>query len=369
MRKKIGIVTFHRAYNYGAMLQAVALQDYLSQNYDVKIINYKDKIIENRYKLVRWEKMSLKNIIINVGRILLSKKRLKRQSSFKNFFTNNLKITKEYTTEEEIINNYPKFDYYITGSDQVWNPEITNGVSNIYTLNFGDDRIKRISYAASFGIENIDDKYLEDFKEKLKRIDYFSVREKTAVNLLKNITKKKSCEVLDPTLLVTKDYWDKKIKNLNTKAEKEKYILCYQLDTNDEYTKIANYLSKYYGYKIIHFNPINKYYKKVLRSAYTNGPLEFINLIKNAEYVIVTSFHGTVFSTLFHKKFLVIPNKGNGSRMVDFLKKIKLENRIIYKFNDLEKIDFDKEIDFTDADKIIEKEREKSRDFLDMALK
>lgn len=365
--KKIGIVTFYNAHNYGAMLQAVALQDFLSEKYDSYIINYRNPIIDKRYKLLKWENKNIKTIIKNTIKfIALNHKNNMRNKAFERFLKENFKLTKQYNSEEELKEDYPKFDCYITGSDQVWNHEITKGISDIYTLNFGASNIKKISYAASIGTTNFNKKNTIELTERLNRLDYISVRESSALEFLKNKVNKKVFEVIDPTLLVTKEYWDKKTKDC--KKEKEKYILAYHLGVNLEYVKIVNFLSEYFGYKVIYFEKINKYYNNPLRSAFTCGPKEFVNLIKNAEFVISNSFHGTVISTIYHKQFLVVPHTETGSRMIDLMKKLKLENRIVKKFSDLKESQYKDMIDYTKTDKILEKEKNKSIEYLENAL-
>ena len=368
--KKLGIMTFYNAHNYGAMLQALALQDFFknSQNIDTYIINYRNPIIDNRYKLNNWKSKKLKQIIKNIYKIIFySKKFNKRNQAFESFIKNNFVLTKPYLTEQELKEDYPKFDYYVTGSDQVWNYKITNNVEDAYVLNFGDENIIRFSYAASIGNDNIESKYNDIYKEKLKKLDMISVRENSAKIKLEGILKRDIFETIDPTLLVKREYWEEKLKCKEIR-EKEKYILAYQVDPNSEYNKIVNYISQKLGYKVIHFERRNNNYKNILRSAYTEGPLEFINLIKNAEFVINTSFHGTVFSTIFHKKFLVIPHTETGSRMIDYTDKIGLHNRIVYKLEDLNNIDFNETINYNNVERILENERKKSEEFIVKAL-
>ena len=334
----------------------------------VKIINFRNPIIDNRYKLLKLEKKNPLSITKNIVKyILFSKKNKKRSNAFEKFLLNNFNLTKKYSSDFELISNPPKLDYYITGSDQVWNTQITRCVSDIYTLNFGPNNTKKISYAASFGKLDFTDKEIEKFKHNLSKLDSISVRESSAVKFLKEIINKEIYEALDPTLLFEANYWNQKIDTLS--KEKEKYVLIYHLEKNIELVKIANYISKYYGYKIIHFEKNNKYYDSVLRSAYVDGPLEFVNLIKNAEFIVSNSFHGTVFSIIFHKDFFVVPHMNTGSRMIDFLKKLNLENRIVYKVDDLKIGQSIEKIDYDNVDKIIEKQRTKSKLFLDSALK
>lgn len=367
MKKKIGIITFQSAHNYGAMLQVYALQCKIEMKNEVKVINYRNSRIDNNYKVFKPIKgvglESLKRIAKDVCMFVKNKKRF---NVFDTFMKEKLKLTeKTYYTIEELKNVPPQMDIYITGSDQVWNPDIVGEVSDIYTLNFGGDKIKRISYAASIGNSKIEEKYKEEYKSKLSKLDYISVREEDGKKALEEIIDKPIEVVLDPTLLLTKKEWNKEIKDC--KKENEKYILAYVVEDNAEYRKIVNYLSEKTGLKVIHFEKRNRY-KKILRSAYTDGPLEFVNLIKNAEYVIATSFHATVFSIIFHKKFFIVPHKKTGSRVTNLLKKLGINNRVVHALNDFEKIDYNFETDWNLVEEKLEQERRKSIDWLNKAI-
>lgn len=363
--KKIGVITFHSAHNYGAMLQVYALQNKINDN-EVKIINYRNKKIDGNYKVFK----PLKGKLLVDGKqivkdIYLYRKNIKRYRNFESYMNQKLSLTDKYDSENNLRVNPPKFDIYITGSDQVWNPNIVGKVSDAYTLNFGSKNVKRISYAASIGSSNIKEKYIEDYKNKLEKIDYISVREEDAKKALQGIIDKPIEVVLDPTLLLTREEWNEEIKNCE--KENEKYILAYVVQENEEYRKIVNYLSKVTGLKVIHFEKRNKY-DNVLRSAYTEGPQEFVNLIKNAEYVVATSFHATVFSIIFNKKFFIVPHSETGSRVTNLLKKLRVEDRVFYNLEDFKKIDYNFETDWNVVERILEKERQKSINWLKNAI-
>ena len=356
------ITTFYKAHNYGAMLQAYALKNILESNgYKIEFLNYKDKHIENGYKLFNLKNKSIKNKIKTIVKdIIFYRKHKKRICNFNRFQNEKLKETQYIIKENDFLNL--KENFIITGSDQVWNPEITGGLSNIYTLNFCKNNIKKISYAASIGNEKNVSKHPKDYINKISKIDRISVREESAKEELKKILPDKKIEVvLAPTLLLTKKEWEKNI-NFSNKNE-EKYILAYIVAKDSEHSKIVNELSKKTGLRVIHFEN-KKRYKKVLKSAYTEGPLEFINLIKNAEYVIATSFHATVFSIIFNKKFWIVPHKTTGSRVTDLLKKLVISNRAVNTIDEFNNKDYNEEIDYEKVNKLLEKERQKSIDWL-----
>ena len=365
--KKIGIITFHNAYNYGAVLQTYALQEKVKElGYDVFVINYRNKQITRQYRLIKYSRKNpmkcIKMLYDSVKSYSVNKL---RYDKFSYFINEKLNLTNSYNSVKNLKKNYPKFDCYITGSDQVWNMKIAGGLSDAYTLNFGDDKINRISYAASIGRSSIGEKSKSIYKNKLSKINYISVREEDAKKELEKIVNKKIEVVLDPTLLLSDDEWDKKL-DINNKI-REKYILAYVVETSEEYKKILNYLSKKTGLRIIHFGK-EKAYDNVLKSEYTSNPLEFVNLIKGAEYVVTTSFHATAFSIIYNKKFFVIPPSKTKSRITNLLQKLGIEDRIFYKLQDFENINYDYETDFGQVKRKLEAQKEKSIKFLKEAI-
>ena len=363
----IGLITFHSAHNYGAMLQVYALQEKLRElNYNVQIINYRNNKIDDQYRVWNIKGRNPLNLIKKtINSIKYYQLNNNRYINFNCFMNEKLNLSREYTSIEDLQNEYPKFDIYITGSDQVWNPNIVGELSDAYTLNFGDKKIKKISYAASIGTSTIDEKYINDYKNKISKIDRISVREEDAKESLSKIINNKVEVVLDPTLLLKKEEWELKIKENN--KENEKYILAYVVKQDEEYKKIVNYLSEKTGLKVIHFERDNNY-SDVLRSAYSDAPLNFINLIKNAEYVVATSFHATVFSIIFNKKFFVIPHNQTGSRVTNLLDKLDINDRVVYTLDEFKNRDYNLKIDYEKVNNILAKEREKSINWLKYAI-
>lgn len=365
--KKIGIITFHHAHNYGAVLQAYALQCEIEKlGYDVNIIDYRNKNIEKSYKLIKLSKNPIKCVKTIFESLKYYKKNKKRYEIFEKFINKELKLTKKFKNIKKLKKNYVDMDCYITGSDQVWNWKIVGELSDAYTLNFGNKKANRISYAASIGNSKIEDKYKKQFEQKITNINYISVREEDAKKELEKIINKSIEVVLDPTLLLTKSDWDKETQSM--KASNEKYILAYVVQNNDEYVKIVNEISNRTGLKVIHFGCKNPGYKNVLKSAYTEGPMEFINYIKNAEYVVATSFHAAVFSIIFHKKFFIIPHKKTGGRITNLLDKLGIKDRTFNTLEDFENINYNFETNWEGVDQKLEEERKKSLNWLESAI-
>jgi len=358
--KKVKMLTFHNAENYGAMLQAYALKETLKRlNTNPSFVNYINKDILKDYALFKTK--SIKSFWSSLWYL---PRNLKRKTSFKKFKNKFLDgNSKQYYTKKQIEQDIQNDDIYMAGSDQIFNPVLTNGVSDIYTLNFGEN-ITKIIYGASIGNDELLNKYSKDFNEKLQSVDLLSIREEGLVSQLSQITGKNAEKVLDPTLLLTKKDWEELIQNNNsTKPQNEKYILVYTLFENDEITKIVNWLSKETGLKVIHFRKYN-IYKNELMSLYTKGPVEFINAFRNAEYIITNSFHGLVFSIIFERKFYAILPKERAGRLKDLLTTLKLDSRSVCCFKDILDKNIKENINYVKIKEKIEKLKEESLEFI-----
>ncbi len=325
---KIGILTFHCAHNYGAVLQCYALQEYLKGlGHDVKIINYRPKYLLDPYKIV--DKSGFKcfnplRIAKSIIReILLIPIRYVRHYNFSKFIKSKLKLTSA-VKKDEIPSS---FDIYIVGSDQVWNPRITRGFDNAYFCNFPFPKADRLylSYAASMEANRMDDENSAFCQKALLNFDSISVREKELKDLLQPLTDKTIYQVLDPTLLLSRKNWEKITPR---SCNKEKYVLTYQVRERKETEAIAQYIADQLGATVINLVAWVRLRKNL--GYQTVSPENFIGMIKNAECVVTTSFHGTAFSIIYNKPFYAIRlNDGNDSRVASLLTSLNLENRFI----------------------------------------
>ena len=354
--QNIKLFTFHNAHNYGAMLQAYALKNTLkSLDTNPSFVNYVNKHIIKDYKLIKTN--SLKSFFSSLWYL---PRNIRRKKAFKSFSDRYLDTNaKECYTKAEVINNIHNNDILISGSDQILNMKLTQGIDDIYALNFNNDNLK-IIYGASVGNEEVLDNYINEYKEKLAKVDYLSVRERSILDKLKKITDKNVQQVLDPTLLLSKDSWNNLANTSNISLNNKEYILVYTIFESDVIKNIANELSNKTGLKILHFRKYN-IFKNELFSLYSTGPETFVNAFKNAKYIITNSFHGVAFSVIFNKEFYsVLPNE-RGGRIKDLLTILKIENRII---NNYSETDLHNTINYDDVNKILESEKIKSIDFL-----
>ncbi len=348
-------VTTQNAINYGAVLQAYALQTALKtlgvDNELLDIPVYDPIIMPIGFNFSR---DNLIKIALNCGRALHYREIKEQRDNFKNFRENILNTTKVYNNVKEVKDNPPVADFYVTGSDQVFG--LRCDVAAVRLLNFGDDFVKRFSYAASLGEYDWNDKEKRIFNKMLSKFDMISVREKYAKEYIESFSDKKPDVHIDPTFLLEKSQWHKIIKNPNTK---DKYILCFPLLGNDKLQEAVDELKRQTGYKVycIQTNPIKRI--KADKNIYNAGPRDFLGYINNAEAVVTTSFHGTALSIILEKPFYTLIKDYKSQRMTDLLGMLGLSDRI---YTTKDKITTN--IDYTNAKKVIEQEREKSFSYL-----
>ena len=332
-KQKIGIITFHNALNYGAVLQAFALQNTLSFFSDAEIINYHSFNMEHKndsfiIKVKRFIKsainlFSLKNNVYYV---------IKKRHNFNDFVKNYLSISKRKYNSKNIAKANNLYDSFITGSDQVWNYNLTRGDWN-YFLPFASPE-KKNSYAASFGGCKIDEHIKSTIRNMLFDYSSISIREKSGIEIIENCGVCKTVEIVcDPVFLIPKQDW---IQKLSLERKKEKYIFVYIVTKPKNLFKLALNLSKKYNLKIILVNSnaksiIKDIPKNIINKSYV-GPKEFVNLIFNSDFVLTTSFHAIAFSLIFNKTFyyeLDSSIENNNSRIINLENVFKIENRRI----------------------------------------
>lgn len=362
---KIGIITVVNVNNYGAELQAFALNRKLTDlGYDNEIIDYlyyihpkyeerpNSKPIFNisfKNKL-KWKILKTINFAV---RTIWSKEAKNRDERFSSFHKKNTKLSQTYTNIDQLYKAKMNYDIYMVGSDQVWNPQTQTSLLP-YFLTFAPKGKKKISFAPSFGESNISEENLSVYKECLNSFDALSCREKEGAEMIKEITGRDATHVVDPTLLLSKDEW-LKFANIPVLTSDQPYILIYVITYSPYIKKLAEFLSAATGYRLVRI--CKSAGKEDSQSATENiidaGPAEFIGYYSKASMVVTNSFHGTVFSTIFNKPFYtVVPgHKTNTIRQRDYLKLLGLENRLVAEGGEFpDKKNFD--LDFTESNKL-----------------
>jgi len=368
--KKIAILTLNGYYNYGNRLQNYATQEMLkSLDFDAETIINDSKILSKKglleriYNLGTYSVEELYSKINNKFWRSISKDSIaKRTNIFKKFTSDYINETDYSISKNNIPNDLSdRYDYFITGSDQVWNPDNLHG-SSIYFLTFAEKH-KRIAFAPSFGVSEIKAEYVERYKEWLSGMHRISVREESGAKIIKELTGRDAPVLVDPTMLLTKEKWLSIAKPAKNKPQ-GRYLLTYFLGgIPAKYKKQIRNIVKKNNLEVINLGDIRE------KETYETGPSEFIDYINSCSIVCTDSFHGTVFSIVFEKPFIVYERIGSSSSMYSridtLLNKFDLNSRKaenIKTNNDV----FD--IDYSHVPPILEQERKKAIDYLKEAL-
>lgn len=367
MRRKTATITFHAAHNYGSNLQAYALQQaILSLGYDNEIINLRTKRQKDLYTVFTKRK-GIKYIIKNLSHFVYYFPLRRSYKKFEDFINHNLLLTREYETEDELRDACLNYDVYIAGSDQIWNP-IPADFDWSYYLTFVNDST-RVAYAPSFGqLASKGNKETSNrIADLLMRFDAISVREQGAVENVEQLTGFRPEIVLDPTLLLSRDKWLQLVNNKERIIKKE-YIFFYTLFADKSRMDIIKRISKAIGLPVVTSNFSNQYdvFNPFIK-CYDAGPLDFLTLIRDAKLVVVSSYHGTVFSTLLNVPFFAIDGMSD-ARISTLLKIVDLEDREINTNNVEQKCRDPFNIDFEMVNERLDEARISSINFLKHSL-
>ncbi len=390
---KIGIVTFVKCDNYGAELQAYALQKKLNLlGYDAEVINLeKEKgVVEssfNSYKnaiVNRYKQYGLIKGTVKVAELVKDKYNARkayransekvevRHKIFESFFNDYIRHSDRFYTLEEMRNMQSlPYDVMIAGSDQIWNFMQTRYLDVFFLMMANHWKARKISYAASFSVSRIPDSKKAMYRKYLENMDAISVRETTGVDIVKSCSDCEAIAVLDPTLLINRTEWIDFIGKKNYLPEGKKYVVIYTLSGSHYIYTLAKKIAKKLDADVIN---IKLGFSNVdgddgITHICDAGPREFISIFSHAVYVITDSFHGTAFSINFNIPFTTLLNPASNinSRALSILKQTGTERRLIY--DDGSKREPESlTIDFTPVNKIIETNREKSLDFLRKSL-
>lgn len=364
--KKIGIMTFHNSYNCGSMLESYAIQTIVNKFSDnAEIINFSNVGQQKLYS-VFFKNNSLKNILKNIL-ILPHKNKIRINNlKYEEFKNQKFILSKPYSNIDDLKDD--DYETVIAGSDQIWNITIVDG-DDAYFLPWVKNA-RKVAYAPSFGakniMENTDD--IEKYKNMINDFDALSIREKNGSKWIRALCDREVEVLLDPTLLLEKkDYEKLEYKDLNTK---DKYIFFYSPSFDRKICKYVKQIADKYNLKVITWSAKSYYIKMIKSFGFElpdfENPSMYLSLIKNAELILTTSYHGTIFSTIYRKKFIVIKNGGmygTDDRVRTLLEQIQMEDRLIpYKFEP--NYNYLEDVDYSNYDKHLPKLKEKSIKYL-----
>lgn len=322
---KIGILTYHRAHNYGAMLQAYALRTYLhNQGHDVEFIDYWPDSHNKQYTLfkpIRGKSLYFKILNIISDSVTLIRRTI-RMNKFNNFRKKHLGINDsiKYTTNKEPI--IERYDCVVVGSDQIWRTQEYEGkhvgIDPMYLCTNIPNTTRCISYAASMGIISLTSEDEHVIRTSLKNFNTILVRENSLKQLVESLGYSAHV-VLDPTLLLTKQQWDQLIPS--HRYSQKPYVLFYELMPSQEALAFAKKKALSLNCELLIMDSIIHTLPRKNHISYAS-PIEFMHAIRDAEFVIATSFHGTAFSIIFEKQFITIGLKKNADRVKTLLQQV-----------------------------------------------
>lgn len=352
--KKIALVTCYFQPNFGSQLQAFATQVAFDKlglvNETICIDGFRNEINKAKYRyfLSRiCDVNTVKDKMATVRKVIAAKRNPEyarnldiRNKMFSDFAANRFHLSRKFESKSDITQYSHEYAAFIVGSDQLWLP--SNIYADYYTLNFVPDDVKKIALATSFGISELPKKYGLLARKFLKRFDYVSVRETSGQALVKKWAERDVPVVCDPTVMFTADEW---VKALDAKgsgsrfAEGQKYIFVYYLGNNPWERDVVRKVRKETGLKIVQLAHSDEYIKSDEGFAdftpYDVGPKEFVELVRDAEYVFTDSFHCSVFSMLSHKKFFTFPrysqdgSVSTNGRLYSLLSLVHQESRLV----------------------------------------
>lgn len=363
---KVALAINYDYHDYGGMLQAFATQQFLKkQGIDSEAVNFdnlKGDISKRKWKyflsnildvsIVKEKSKLIEKKIRQKVNYTLKANMAERDAAFDEFCKTHFKVSRAFLSWTDMTNASEKeYDAVVVGSDQLWLP--SNVKADYYTLNWVPKSVKKIAYATSFGIGCIPTKYDDIYTEYLSRINYLSARETSGQEIIKKHTGKDVPLVNDPALLLDANDWNEVISE--EPLVKEKYVFCYFMGNNPKQREYVTALAKEKDLKIVALLHLDQYIASDEDYAdyapWNVSPADFVNLVKNAEYVCTDSFHGTVFSTIYSRNFFTFMRfKKNASlstntRITSLLARLGLTDRLVENMNN-------RPLDISDWDKI-----------------
>lgn len=362
---KIDIITLHRVRNYGSSLQTLATQQILEQlGCQTEIIDYYPERYTSFGLLKRLkyksDKLAKNPILLFGARVIISFSYIKKKLVFDSFLKKYIKMTpKTYRTEKELLEDIPVADAYCTGSDQVWNSYWNEGVDRPLYLSFVPGNKFRFSYAASIGNSELSEEEAKEVKPMLSLYKHITVRENTGIDIMRSMEFENVQQMLDPTLLFKGEQWQ---KYTSDRFKNQKYVVTYNLHHDKRIDNYAMKVAETNGLKV--YNITYNIHDIIRKGTIKWCPKieEYLGLIRDAQYVITDSFHATVFSILFNKKFMVIYPEQASSRIRSILELLNLQDRGYDDMPDVQQVM--NEIDFSNIDNILDVERERAVTYL-----
>lgn len=360
---KVALITLHRVYNYGTALQAWSTQQILEDaGHEVSVIDY---ITPHRTKKAIFLEPSANGNQGGLHRVVYRFFKLfsimLKEMTFGRFVRNNLHLTKKYITPEDLDNDSPQADVYITGSDQVWNSKYNQGVDRGYFLDFLPEDAHRVAFVASFGATELATDEQHEISHYVRRYQALSVRESSAKSMLESLGRSDAVWLIDPTLQIKKEKW---LQMASKRLVKEKYCILMLLYNEDNHaTEYARRIADEKGLKLVKVSWEMKKPSMVDRLMTHRSPADFLSLFHYAEFVVTNSFHGLAFSINLEKQFVVVPRNEFNSRIESLLQLTGLEDRMVSSEQDALGA-AGRGIEYEPVRAVLDEERRRAADFI-----
>ncbi|MFP6848744.1 MAG: polysaccharide pyruvyl transferase family protein [Pseudomonas sp.] len=363
---KIGMVTVHKANNYGAVLQAYALQQCLAQYGEVEIIDYDNRYIGRTLWPLRWIGGARSFLSIAKDLVRLAP-RVRLLAKFNCFIRTRYRLSAKYSQSALMARACSKYNCYVVGSDQVWNSNcvsLDGALDPIYFLGFAPQDAIKISYASSLGGYKFTEQEIPKVHSYLQRFNAVSVREQDSQQYLSDLGISHVQHVLDPTLLLGTEQWRELVEP--SLVPTSKYILVYSVPRTSLLRQAVDYFAAKKGLKVISIDQDVCSVARVDKQIRDAGPLDFLALFSGAEFVLTDSFHGVCFSIIFGCPFVAVSPGTHSNRVESLLKVLGLESQFVSEPADFERVS--QVLDFDQAYARLASERARCFGFLDKAL-
>lgn len=360
---KVGILTFHNAYNYGAVLQTFATQELVkSMGHDTEVIDYHNKAVDAFYERrnLHWRTLPKRNVVRLITFLVSACFNKRRQLAYRDFQSRHLHVSRGHY----IQGSRPDLSHYdaiLIGSDQLWNKNITNGFDDVYWGDFtAGPRTVRIAWSVCMNNLNLQAEELQYVKTHLKNFEMVSVREKPLQSLLSQLSQRQVFHTIDPTLMLPSQQW----LSMCHEVREHDYIAVYAVRNEEQTVAFARETANRLNKKLVIIRSHSKHYISKENKEH-GGPVEFLSYIRHADMVVTSSFHGTVFSMIFRKQF-VVHDFDENVRVADLLERFGLTERMVASSRDAAVLP---PIDYQNAAATLRQMRHDTQDFLERALR
>ena len=360
---KVAVITLHRVYNYGSVLQAYATQTLFEKaGYETKVIDY---ITEQRTKkqIMKTAAAGSNKGMSNAAYVFFKMLSvLLKEMTFGKFVEKNLHLTKQYITAMDLEKDPPQADIYVTGSDQTWNSQYNGGVDRGFFLSFAPKDKPKVSFVASFGKTRLSKKEVAEMKPLIDEYKQLSVREDSALVLLHQLGRDDAIQLIDPTLQLTKDEW---LRLASPRLVKKPYLILMLLYNEDNHaTEYARKIADNKGLELVKISWEMRKPPMVDRLFTHRSPADFLSLFANADFVVTNSFHGLAFSINLERNFIIVPRNEFNSRIESLVTLTGLQNRLVLSA-DAALAESKRAIDYRKINIRLNEERKKAKEYIE----